>query len=314
MVEEPLILVVGSINMDLVVRAPRLPGPGETLQGDEFRTSPGGKGANQAMAIARLGGRCALIGAVGSDTFGPTLRKKLAKEAVDIQGVTVVPQASTGVAVIVVDSTTGENSIVLSGGANNHVTPDDHLMAHAALFEQAAVLLLQLELPLQTVRAAMEMARRHHCKIVLDPAPAPRHMPAELCQVDVLTPNICEAELITGQRAGLKERIDKAIASDLIARGAQAAVLKLGARGTMVVTADGRFRSFPAHNVNVVDTTGAGDAFTGALALGIARGQALKDAARFANAAGALACTKIGAQDAMPTADEVRVLMDDQPQ
>jgi ribokinase len=312
MAEEPLILVVGSINMDLVVKTPRMAAPGETILGSDFKTSPGGKGANQAVGVARLGGNCAMIGCVGKDTFGEPLLNNLREEGIDCAGVTVTEDAPSGVAMIVVDSK-GENSIVVAGGANHLVTPDDHIYPHEELFRRAALVLLQLELPMATVHAAIDLARRHGCKIVLDPAPAPIRMPEEFCMVDILTPNVTEAEQITGRKAGSEERVDKQIASDLIALGAKAAVLKLGPRGSLAVTADGDFYTTAAYKVNVVDTTAAGDAFTAALAVAIARGDKLRHAAQFANAAGALACTTLGAQAAMPHADEVKLLMQDQP-
>jgi len=311
MTQEPMILVVGSINMDMVVRTRSVPEGGQTVPGEGFGTYPGGKGANQAVAVARLGGACTMIGCVGNDAFGAELRRGLASEGVNCDAVETTDQAPTGVAMIIVDSA-GENCIVVAGGANHRVTPDDHIYPNQELFERAAIVLLQLELPLPTVRSAAELARKHGCKVILDPAPAPRIMPAELCKVDVISPNVAETEGITGRKAGLEERIDKQIASELIARGASAVVLKRGARGSLVVTADGHFHTVGAYKVSVVDTTAAGDAFTGALAVGIARGDKLHQAARFANAAGALACTKLGAQTAIPTADEVGLLMQDQ--
>jgi len=310
MSEKPNVLVVGSVNMDLVVRAKHMPRPGETILGEGFVTSPGGKGANQAVAVARVGGQCAMIGRVGQDAFGEGLLRALAAEGIDCEYVLPTPEAPTGVAMIVVDGC-GENSIVVASGANSFLTPDD-VYSHSGLFDRAAVVVLQLEIPLPTVRAAITVARRHNCKVILDPAPAPTPMPAELSQVDILSPNAHEAEIITGQKA-VEERIDKNIALDLIARGAQAAVLKLGPRGSLVVTADGQFARIRPFQVNVVDTTGAGDAFTGALAVAVAQGRPLPEAARLANAAGSLACTKLGAQTAMPSADEVRMLMEDQP-
>ena len=312
MAETPMILVVGSINMDMVVRSPRMPAPGETVLGDGFKTAAGGKGANQAVAAARLGGRVAMIGRVGDDAFGEQLLANLRHEGIDCRAVENTPQTPTGVAMIIVDAQ-GENSIVVASGANFRVTPDDNILPNEELFEQASVVLLQLELPLPTVRTAMKLAHRHGCKVILDPAPAPRIMPEELCMVDILSPNITEAELITGFKAGLEDRVDKQIASELIARGARTAVLKLGSRGSLAVTADGHFYTVPSYNVNVVDTTAAGDAFTAALAVAVARDEKLHEAVKFANAAGALACTRIGAQTAMPTADEVRLLMTDQP-
>jgi len=310
--EEPKVLVVGSINMDMVVRSGRMPAPGETVLGEGFKTSPGGKGANQAVAAARLGGRVAMIARVGDDAFGEELLANLRQEGVDCGAVGTSPQTPTGVAMIIVDAQ-GENSIVVASGANFRVTPDDDILPNEHLFEQAAVVLMQLELPLPTVRAAMTLARRHGCKVILDPAPAPRIMPEELCCVDILSPNVSEAEQITGNRSGLEERVDKQVASELIARGAKTAVLKLGSRGAMAVTADGHFYTVPSYKVNVVDTTAAGDAFTAGLAVATAGGAKLHEAVKLANAAGALACTRIGAQAAMPTGDEVRLLMTDQP-
>jgi ribokinase len=310
MAEKPRVLIVGSVNMDLVVRCGRMPAPGETVLGEGFVTSPGGKGANQAVAAARLGAQCRLLGRVGADPFGQTLLKNLRSEGIDCEHVQPTPGASTGVAMIVVDSR-GENSIVVASGANYLMTPDD-VVAHADAFARVDVVTLQLELPLPTVAAAIELARRNGCLVVLDPAPAPEQMPSALCEVDVITPNVGEAEMITGSRTG-EERADKNIALDLIARGAKAAVLKLGSRGSMVVTADGHMSRVPAYEVDIVDTTAAGDAFTAALAVAVATGRSLREAAKFANAAGALACTRLGAQSAMPTAAEVGMLMQDQP-
>ncbi len=311
MADDASILVVGSINMDLVVRSEHIPEPGETILGDGFQCSPGGKGANQAVAAARLGCRTRMIGAVGNDAFGAELLDGLQTEGVDCEAVSVTEDAPSGVAMIVVDSH-GENSIVVASGANFRVTADDHLIANEHLFEASTVVLLQLELPPPTVRAAIELARRHRCKVILDPAPAPRKLPEELCLVDIISPNITEAEALTGKKAGAEERVNKQIASDLIERGAKAAALKLGPRGSLIVTVEGDFYTVPAYKVNVVDTTAAGDAYTAALAVAVARGEKLHQAARFASAAGSLACTKIGAQAAMPTAEQVQFLMMDQ--
>ncbi len=310
MADEPNILVVGSINMDLVVRSPHMPAPGETVLGEGFVTSPGGKGANQAVAAARLGARCRFLGRVGDDEFGRALLAGLQAENIDCTDVIKTEDAPTGVAMIIVDSK-GENSIVVASGANHRLTPDD-VFGRGAAFGEADAVLLQLELPLPTVRAAIDLSKRYRCKVILDPAPAPGRLPAALCEVDVISPNVTEAELLTGTKTG-EERADKNIALDLIARGASAAVLKLAGRGSMVVTADGQMARIPAYEVDIVDTTAAGDAFTAALAVSVSRGEDLRTAARLANAAGALACTRLGAQSAMPTADEVRILMEDQP-
>jgi len=295
--------------MDLVVRTRQMPCPGETVRGESFTTSPGGKGANQAVAAARLGGAVQMIGRVGDDTFGQTLHAGLEAEGIDVKYVHKTADAATGVAMILVDQQ-GENSIIIAGGANAMVTPDD-LFGCEECFEAADMVMLQLELPAPTVRVAIDMARRHRCKTILDPAPAKANLPEALFKVDILSPNASEAETLTGKKAH-DERTDKLIASSLIARGAGIAVLKLGPRGCLVVMADGHFYRVPGYKVDVVDTTAAGDAFTAAMALAVARGDDLHSAAKFANAAGALACTKFGAQAAMPTEIECKMLLRDQ--
>lgn len=310
MAEKPRILVVGSVNMDMVVRSPHMPAPGETVLGDEFVCSPGGKGANQAVAVSRLEGQCFFLGRIGDDVFGRQLKQNLLDEDVDCTGLMVTEDVPSGVAMIVVDSSCGENSIVVASGANFRLTPDD-IFASADLFGQSEIVILQLELPLPTVRAAIQVARRNGCRIILDPAPAQENLPAELFQVDIFSPNVSEAEILTGKKA-IEERVDKRVAMDLIDAGAHAAVLKLGSRGSLVVSSDGHFYKVPAFKVNIVDTTAAGDAFTAALAVAVGRGRGLHEAARFANAAGALACTQIGAQQAMPTLEEVALFMADQ--
>ena len=312
MSDEPNILVVGSINMDLVMCCPRIPVPGETILGaDRFVTHPGGKGANQAVAVARMGGQCTMIGCVGNDAFGRQLTAALTEEGIDTHAVAVTGSDATGTAMILVDSR-GENAIVVAGGANLAVTADDHIYPNEHLFEAAHIVLLQLELPLPTVRAAVAMARRTNCRAILDPAPGRPGMPSDLCRVSVICPNVTEAELITGKKTG-EERADKNIGLDLIARGAQAAILKLGPRGSLVISSDGEIARVPAYKVDIVDTTGAGDAFNGAFAVALARGHDLAEAAKWGNAAGALTCTRLGAQAAIPTADEVKILMADQP-
>lgn len=308
---KPSILVIGSVNMDLAVRSPHMPAPGETVLGKGLAISPGGKGANQAVAAARLGGKCVFVGRVGEDAFGQQLLAGLKAEGVDCSHVLVTDDAPTGMAMIVVDAK-GENAIVVAGGANQCVTPDD-IFPCEDLFAAASVVLLQLELPLPAVRAAIDLARRHRCKVILDPAPAQPALDEALLRVDIICPNGLEADTITGQGQANEERAAKTMASDLVARGAGAAVVKLGGRGSVVVTADGHFYRVPAYKVSVVDTTAAGDAFAGALAVAVAKGEHIRQAARFANAAGALACTKFGAQSAMPTAAEVAALMRDQP-
>jgi ribokinase len=233
-------------------------------------------------------------------------------EGIDCDSIIATPDAPTGVAMIIVDAN-GENSIVVASGANYLVTPDDVYNAEK-LFRAADVVALQLELPLPTVQAAKALAVKHNCKVVLDPAPAPKSIPPELCRVDVISPNVAEAAVLTGHKVeDFDERVDKMVASQLITRGAKAAVLKLGARGSLVLAADQQIAKIPPYKVEIVDTTAAGDAFTGTLAVGVGRGLPLTQAARIANAAGALACTRFGAQPSMPTAEAIRILMRDQP-
>jgi ribokinase len=300
------ILVVGSINMDLVIRARRMPAPGETVIGHDFITSPGGKGANQAVAAARLGASCAMIGRVGADAFGERLVAGLKTEGIDCAGVEASEGVSTGVAIIVVDEA-GQNTIVVASGANHHLMPDD-LTHYEEAFARADTVVLQLELPVATVVAAVKMAQRHGKRVILDPAPAVATLPEELCAVDVLSPNETEAEVLTGEKVSGKSGAQRA-AGKLLARGAKTVILKMGGRGALAMTGQQSPGWTAAYKVNVVDTTAAGDAFTAALAVALAEGTELAGAVEFANAAGALACTRLGAQQAMPTANEVRRLM-----
>ena len=296
--------------MDLVVRAPHMPTAGETVMGRGFVTSPGGKGANQAVAAAKLGGAVKIIARIGDDVFGTQLLESLRANGVECADVMVTEDCSSGTATIIVDGI-GENTIVVASGANSRLTPDD-VFTRAELFDWADIVLLQLELPIPSVRAAKDLAVRHGCNVILDPAPAPASLSPELCRVDVLTPNIIEAEQITGHRGG-EDRAERNTALDLLALGAEAVVLKLGARGSLVANNNGQLARLRAYKVDIEDTTAAGDAFTAALGVAIGQGEELTAAARFANAAGALACTRLGAQRAMPTLDEVRMLIADQP-
>lgn len=310
MPNRPEILVVGSVNMDLAVHVTASPQPGQTVAGSNLTMTPGGKGANQAVAAARLGANVSIIARIGNDGFASTVRDNLAQNHVNTECLHISDDLPTGAALITVDNF-GENSIIVAGGANLALTPDD-LYGCEHKFEAADAVLLQLETPRPTVRAAIDLAKRHNCKIVLDPAPAVANIPDCLLEVDVLSPNHIEAEILTGKKADT-DQTDKLVASMLIARGAKNVVLKLGRRGSLVVTEDGHFYRVPPFKVEVVDTTAAGDAFTAAYAVAMLTGQTLHEAARFANAAGALTCTKFGAQSAMPTEIELSMLLRDQP-
>jgi len=298
------IVVFGSINMDLVCRVDRLPLPGETIPGSAFFTAPGGKGANQAAACARLGAEVRMIGRVGEDLFGSTLQDDLRGCGVNLRDLTVTPGAS-GVALITVDRN-GENSIVIVPGANGQVGGQDLQLLDPAL-EMAHTLLLQLEIPMEAVLQAARKAHARGVRVVLDPAPA-MPLPEELYHlVDVLTPNENESAALVGLPAHDLPFAEHA-AQVLLRRGVRQVVIKLGARGAYLH--DGESGELvPAFPVQALDTTAAGDAFNGALAVALGDGQSLRQAVRFANAAGALSATRQGAQPSMPTRPEVEELM-----
>jgi ribokinase len=291
------VTVVGSLNMDLVARAPRIPQPGETIIGGDFYTAPGGKGANQAVAVARMGARVSMVGRVGCDAFAGLLLENLAAAGVDCAFVVRDLEAATGVALIVVDDA-GQNSIVVASGANMRLSPADVDAAEAAI-AVADVLLLQLESPLETVTRAAEVAHAHGVTVILNPAPA-RSLPAELLSsVDVLIPNEVETTLLTGLPVDDQAEAGAA-AEALRGLGVGVVILTLGERGALLVGTEG-VECFPAFDVTPVDTTAAGDAFVGGFAVALAEGQTAAQAVRWGNAAGALATTKMGAQPSLPT-------------
>jgi ribokinase len=290
------ILVVGSLNMDLVVRSPRHPQPGETLLGTEFHTFPGGKGANQAVAAARLGGQVKLIGRVGADAFGNALLETLSQDDVDTRHVEQLQDAPTGIALITVNDA-GQNTIVVVPGANAKLSPPD-LLSAAPSFEGASVVVIQLEIPLLTVTYAADLARRHGARVVLNPAPAQPLSATCLEQVDVLIPNQSEAALLTGCAAAGDA------ARRLMASGVRSVIVTMGEGGVLVVE-DETATHLPAHRVSVVDTTAAGDAFVGAFAVALAEGRTVREAAAWGNAAGALAVTRAGAQPSLPARAEL---------
>lgn len=302
------IVVIGSINMDLVCRTPRMPEAGETILGFDFVTIPGGKGANQAVAAARLGGDVHMIGRVGSDDFGQRLLNGLHHHSVNTQFVTVSERDSSGVAMILVDKA-GENSIVVAPGANHKLTTGDIDRAES-LIKSAAVVVMQLEIPLPVVRHAIATCQRLKVPTILDPAPVPpKGLPRALYGVDVLTPNQTEAELLLGidrVRVKKKRTMDpKQIGTELLTRGPANVLLKLGSKGALLVSRNLEFRTIRPFKAKVVDTTAAGDAFTGAYAVARSEGLSMEEAARFANAAGALCCESFGAQPSLPTRKQV---------
>jgi len=300
------LVVVGSLNMDLVVRAPRHPRPGETLIGSQFQTFPGGKGANQAVAAARLGAAVRLIGRVGQDAFGDALLQTVGQDGVDTSFISRDPQAASGVALITLDEA-GQNTIVVASGANMRVSPEDIQQA-AAAFEGADLLLMQLECPLEAVEAAAELAQRRGIPVVLNPAPA-RPLPASLlAKIDYLLPNQTELQALAECEANISSA-----AARLLNNGVRNLVVTLGEEGALLVT-DNTEQKFDAYRVPVVDTVAAGDAFTAAFCVALMEGKSLPEAVQWGNAAGAIAVTRPGAQPSMPKREElIQFLKEHQP-
>ena len=302
--EARAVVVVGSINMDLVAATERIPVAGETVSGKSFKTYPGGKGANQAVAVARLGYPVKMIGRLGDDAFGSELRDGLQREGVDVSGV-LTSEGASGVALIVV-SDAGDNCIVVTPGANALLTPRD-LDDNLQTIKTAGVVLTQLEIPLETVEHLARICLREGVPLILDPAPA-RELSAKLLEaVDWFTPNETEAEFFVGNDAGDME--PEKMAQRLMAEGVRGVVLKLGSRGAYVRTTKAPGSAVRPFAVSAVDTTAAGDAFNGAFATGLMMGKGPVESARFASAAAALSVTKPGAQPSMATHAEVEEML-----
>jgi ribokinase len=295
------IVVIGSSNTDMIIKLDRIPRPGETILGGDFSMAAGGKGANQAVAAARAGGRVTLVAKVGDDMFGRQALQGFERDGINVDYVAKDAKRPSGVALIFV-AKDGENSIAVASGANGQLKPAEVKAAKGAI-AKASVVVMQLETPLETVRAAAELAAKQGVRVILNPAPARPLDDRLLSKVSILTPNETEAELLTGIAVTNDESAQQA-AQALLDKGVRTVIITLGARGAWVATREQSYlvRGF---KVKPVDTTAAGDVFNGALAAALAEGQPLEAAVRFANAAGALSVTVLGAQPSAPQRKQI---------
>lgn len=298
------IVVVGSINIDFVSTTERIPVAGETVQAVDFQIHPGGKGANQAVAVARLGYPVRLIGCLGEDTFGTEIRPYLEKQGVDMAGVKTA-QVASGAAVIVV-SQQGENSILVAQGANALVTPQ-HLDANIEIIRSAGLVLTQLEIPMETVEYLAQICSRVDVPLILDPTPARELSPDLLKHIDWFTPNETEAAFFIGSSS--ETRDPASIAKTFLDKGIKGVVLKMGMRGAYLATANRISEHLSPFPVEAVDTTAAGDAFNGAFATALMMGNRPIESGRFASVAAAISVTRAGAQPSMPTTAEVEQMI-----
>ncbi|HVN77457.1 MAG TPA: ribokinase [Terriglobia bacterium] len=305
-----VIMVVGSLNMDFVVQLDKLPLRGETVHGRGFQMLPGGKGANQAYAVGKLGGKSRMVGCVGEDVFGEKLKSSLQSAGVDTTHIRSVSGESSGVALIHVEAG-GQNQIVIAAGANSRLSPSD---VEAAIEQvRPGFVLMQLESPMETVEAAAHLSQVRSIVAILDPAPARTLGHSLLQRLDLLTPNETEALLLLGRRASTVS-LEEApqIATQLLQLGPKQVILKLGEKGAWMANRQ-RSLHFPAHKVAAVDATAAGDTFNGALAVALAEGKSLQEAISFANGAAALSVTRLGAQASVPSRNEVEAFLSRQP-
>lgn len=301
--EKSRILVVGSANTDMVISAEHFPLPGETMMGHGFMTNHGGKGANQAVAAARLEGNTAFIGKVGDDQFGHSTIEMMKGEGIDVSGLTVTSEQASGVALITTVPS-GENSIIVDSGANGLLKPEDITNAEK-LFEDAGIVLMQLETPIDTLTEAAAMAKKHGAYVVLNPAPAPKEpLPVELLKnVDLLIPNETEAAYISGVNIAGDEDLPAAM-NEIQKLGVKDVIITVGSRG-VCARIDGEMVTVPAFKVKAIDTTAAGDTFCGALCVALSNGKPLVEAIRFGCKASSISVTRRGAQMSMPRLEEI---------
>ena len=300
------LLIIGSLNMDMVLGVPAIPRAGETLMGELRGYIPGGKGANQAVAAGRLGRGAAMIGMLGRDSHGEVLAKNLTQAGVDTAGIGFC-DAPTGLAVINV-SADGENNIIVIPGANARCDVD-HIRAHEAMIADSEVVLLQMEIPHEAVFEAIRLAKKHGRTVVLNPAPAPERLPEDIYPlIDILCPNETELERLSGLPTGSTEEAEQA-ARALLERGAGAVLATVGKRGALLVT-PGQTLEVPGFPVKAVDTTAAGDTFCAAFCTKLAEGAGMEESIRFANAAAAISVGRAGAQTSIPTLQETLAFLD----
>jgi ribokinase len=300
-----MITVVGSLNMDLVTYTGRMPVTGETIIGKSFRQIPGGKGANQADAMAKLGAKVKMIGCVGCDGMGDTLLESLQNDGVDVAMVKKVDGVSTGIASITVDAS-GNNCIIVVPGANDKLSVEN-LQASIEVIRNSEVLVAQLEVPIETVKYAIKTAKQAGRLTILNPAPAAELDEELLSNVDILVPNDTELELLSGIRVNNEGDVERA-AQVLINKGVRELIVTLGSNGCIHISKSGS-KAYPAYKVDAVDTTAAGDSFIGAVAAAISEGKTLDEAISFATAVGALTVTKEGAQSSLPLRQEVEAFI-----
>lgn len=302
--QKGMILVVGSLNMDLVVEVAEMPKVGQTILGKSFKTIPGGKGANQAFAAGQLGGKVTMIGSVGSDDYGKSLIQSLKYAGVKTNGVEIQPSAHTGLAFIYVNSA-GNNNIVVVSGANGLCT-GDIIDKYIELVRQSDIIIVQFEIPMDTVRYLLDIAQQYHKLVILNPAPAPDKIPDDIIEkIDIITPNETELETLSGYASNSLENIVQA-AQNFIIKGVKSVIVTWGDKGAVLIEKD-RYKHFPAMKVKAVDTTAAGDSFTAAVAVALSEGRGIDEAIGFANKVASIVVTRQGAQTSIPSREEVDI-------
>ncbi|MCD6321568.1 MAG: ribokinase [Clostridiales bacterium] len=302
---KPKIVVVGSSNTDMIIKVPHIPKPGETILGGKFSTASGGKGANQTVAAARSGGDVTLIACLGKDMFGEKALQGFVEDGINVDNIKTDPKEPSGVAEIFVDEN-GENSIAVASGANLKLSPQD-VRKIKGVIANSDILLMQLEIPVDTVRTAAKIARKNGVKVILNPAPAQKLEDDLLQNISIITPNEIEAEMLTGIKVNDNTSVKQA-ADILLKKGIETVIITLGQRGAFYVTSKAS-KLISGFQVKAVDATAAGDTFNGALAVALGESMPLKNAISFANAAAALSVTKLGAQPSAPKRDEIEKLL-----